>query len=107
MKKKAIKKTRKTYPFKGLFDRILGSLSESIEENTEDLLDNLGDFAFLKSTLRKQVVYFMFSFVGILLFLMGVGLMFNDLFPAIKTWMSYLGLGIIFYIVGLIYKELK
>jgi uncharacterized membrane protein len=107
MKKKEITKRKKMYPFKGLFDRILGSLFESIEDNTEELLEKLGNFAFLKSTLKKQITYFMFSFIGILLFLIGIGLMIYEFFPTIKIWMIYLVLGFILYIIGLIYKNLK
>ena len=107
MKKKAIKKTRKTAPFKGLFDRMLGSLFESVEENTEDLLGKLGNFAFLKSTLKKQITFFMFVFAGLILFSAGLGLMVNDFFPTIKLWMDYLALGIFLYLVGLIYRNLK
>jgi len=101
------KETKKKAPFKSLFDRILESLFESVEENTEDLLERLGDFAFIKSTLKKQITYFMLSFAGLLLFLMGAGLMVNDFFPTIKIWMIYLVIGVIVYIIGLIYKSLK
>jgi len=107
MKKKEIKKMKKTYPLKLLFDRIVGSLFESIGDNTEDLLQKLGDFSFLKSTLKKQITYFMFVFLGSLLFLIGIGLMINDFFPMIKIWMIYLGLGVLLYVIGLIYRSLK
>jgi len=105
MKKKEVK--RKMSPIKGLFDKLLGTLFESIGENTEDLLKKLGDLAFLKSTLKKQIIFFMFIFAGLILFLMGIGLMINEFFPIIKLWGIYLGLGILLYIIGLIYRNLK
>jgi len=104
-KKKEVRK--KKTPFKGFFDRILESLFESIEENTEDLLEKLGDIAFIKSTIKKYLTFFMFTIAALILFVAGLGLMINDFFPVIKLWMAYIGLGVILYIIGLINRSLK
>ena len=106
MKEKEVKKRKETAPFKGV-NRLLESLFESVEENAEDLLEKLGDFNFIKSTLKKQITFFMFVFAGLILFLIGLGLMVNEFFPIIKLWMVYLGLGILLYIIGLISRSLK
>lgn len=103
MKKKAVKK--KKVHSKGLFDRLLESLFKSVEENTEDLLEKIGDIAFIKSTVKKHITFFMFVFTALVLFVSGLGLMINDLFPIIKLWMAYIGFGILLCIIGLIKRR--
>lgn len=105
VKKKEVRK--KKTPFSGFFDRILGSLFESLEENTEDLLGKLGNIRFIKSIFRKYLTFFMFTIAALILFVAGLGLMVNDLFPMIKLWMAYLGLGVLLYVIGLIYRSIK
>ena len=109
MKKKAVKKSsRKTKkPFEGFFDRILASLFESIEENTEDLVDKLGNIAFVKSVFKKYFVIFIISSAALVMLSYGLGMMVNFYFPIIELWMTYIGLGILLFLIGLIYKQLK
>ena len=104
MAKKKVTKKKKV-PFKGFFDKLLDSFLESIGENAEELLEKLGDFAFLKSTIKKYLTFFMFAFAALILFTAGLGMMINDFFPMIKLWIAYLGLGIILFIIGLIKRR--
>lgn len=104
-KRKEVRKNKSG--FKGFFDRILESLFESVEENTGDLLEKLGNIKFIQSIFKKYLTFFMFSIAALTLFFAGLGLMINDLFPVIKLWIAYLGLGVLLYITGLIYRSIK
>lgn len=97
----------KSSDFKGFFDRILESFFESVEENAEDILENISDWAFVKTTIRKYFVFFIIASASLVVFLQGIGLMINNYFPMVELWMAYLLIGVIVFIIGLIYRRLK
>lgn len=105
MKKKRKSPAKKSY--KGIFDRVLESLFTSIEENAEDLLENLGDFVFIKSIFKKYMTFFVISSAAFVIFLLGVALLILDQLNTVKPWIVYIGLGILIYLVGWIYLKSK
>lgn len=106
MAKKRVKRKRSVSKSpKGFFDRILESLFESLEENTEDVIEKLGDIAFLKSTLKRHFVFFIFTSASLVIFFYGLGIVINNYLPQIDIGLIYLGLGFILFIIGIISKK--
>ena len=98
---------KKKGKYEGFFYRLLGSFFESVEENAESVLKKVSNFAFLKTTFKKYMIFMMFSSVAIIMILYGLGLLINTYFPAIGLWIIFLSLGIITFIIGWIYLKLK
>lgn len=98
---------KKKGKYKDFFDRILESFFESVEKNAEDVLGKVSDFAFLRTAVKKYMIFMMFSTVAIIMILYGLGLLINTYFPAIGLWIIFLSLGIITFIIGGIYLKLK
>lgn len=102
---KASEKGKRKY--KDFFDRLLESFFESIEENVGNILEKVSDFAFLRTTVKKYMVFVMFSTVAFIMILYGLGLLINTYFPAMESWIIFLSLGIITFMIGWIYLKLK
>lgn len=98
---------KKEGKYKGFFDRLLESFFESVEENAENVLEKVSDFAFLRTAVKKYMIFVMFSTVAFIIILNGLGLLINTYFPAIELWIIFLSLGIITFIIGWIYLKLK
>ncbi|MDA3836930.1 MAG: hypothetical protein PF542_04875 [Nanoarchaeota archaeon] len=102
---KAKGKNKKNY--KGFFDKLLESFFDSVEENAENILEKVSDFAFLKTAAKRYMVFVMLTTVALLMILCGLGLMINTYFSAISLWATFLSIGIITFIIGWIYLRIK
>lgn len=93
--------------YKNFFDKLLESFFKSVEENAENVLEKVSDFAFLRTAVKKYMAFVMFSTVALIMILYGLGLLINTYFPTIGLWIIFLSLGIITFIIGWIYLKLK
>ena len=100
-------KEKKGRVYTSFFNRILKPLFSSVEENAEDLLEKVTDFAFLKSTFKKYMIFFIFATAAFVMVLYGLGLLINTYLPAIELWMVYILLGAVTYLIGLIYLKTR
>ena len=98
---------KKKGKYKDFFDGLLKSFFESVEENAEDVLGKVSDFAFLRIAVKKYMTFMMLFTVAIIMILYGFGLLINTYFPAIALWIIFISLGIITFIIGWIYLKLK
>lgn len=98
-------KKRKTKQ-KGLFNEIIESLLESIRESTGDMLEKITDFTFLKLKIKKYAIFSILSLVSLIIILHGISLLISSYF-SLESWITYISLGTIIFLIGWAYLKTK
>ena len=100
-----VKKKEQNMDLGGYIQKFLPFVMSLISENMESLTRKLGGLLNLKRTIMRYGILFTVLFVALFIFVEGMGLFINSIFPYIRAGVVDMLIGLALVIVALAYKS--